>query len=188
MGWTGGQLTGPATALNLIEFELGAAFRSRVIATHKKGGVVYAGVRHHAGDQVFALVLLVERRDGMVWTKAMTDPDGPAYHDCPTSILDLLTATDDAYASRWRRPCRDRAARPRPRTGQQVRFAESITFTDGTPARCSPSWAAPGLPARTAPTWPSRVGRRARTRSLTRTTTPPAHPPRRRWSVRHERP
>jgi hypothetical protein len=135
MGWTGGQLTGPATALNLIEFELGADFRSRVIATHKKGGVVYAAVRHHADDHVFALVLLVERRDGLVWTKAMTDPDGPAYHHCPTSILDLLSPADNQYANRWRQRCRDHAARPKPRRGQQVRFAEAITFTDGSSGR-----------------------------------------------------
>jgi hypothetical protein len=132
MGWTAGQLTGPATALNLIEFELGAEFCSRVITTHKKGGVVYAAVRHHTDDKVFALVLLVERRDGVVFTKAMTDPEGLCYYDCPASILDLLTPTDDEYANRWRQRCRDRAAHPKPRKGQQVRFAQTISFTDGT--------------------------------------------------------
>jgi hypothetical protein len=132
MGWTAGQLAGPATALNLIEFECGADFRARVIATHKKGGVVYAAVRHHTDDLVFALVLLVERRDGVVFTKAMTDPEGPCYYDCPASILDLLTPTDDKYATRWRQRCRDRSARPKPRKGQKVRFAEPIRFTDGT--------------------------------------------------------
>lgn len=41
------------TALNLIEFELDAAFRARVLATHEKRGVVDAAFKGNS-DQVIA--------------------------------------------------------------------------------------------------------------------------------------
>lgn len=69
MGWTGGQLSKLFTALAAIEFDLGENFAPRVIDTALYGRVVYAAVRSRDGQEVFALVLLTERRDGLLYTK-----------------------------------------------------------------------------------------------------------------------
>lgn len=132
MGWTGGQLDGPATALNLIDFELGADFTKRVLATAKIGSVVYAAVRAHDDPSVvFGLVLLTERHDGMVYTKAITDTMGPAEDMCPARILALLSDTDSEYANQWRERCRARLAKPKPKPGDVVKFAHAFSFTNG---------------------------------------------------------
>lgn len=132
MGWTGGQLDARPTAHNLIAFDLGADFAARVIATAKLGSVVYAAVRAHDDPSVvFGLVLLTERRDGMVYTKPIDETMGPCEDMCPARILDLLTDTDSEYANQWRARCRARLAKPKPKAGQAVRFAHPFTFTNG---------------------------------------------------------
>ncbi|MCA1656674.1 MAG: hypothetical protein LC713_03020, partial [Actinobacteria bacterium] len=132
MGWTGGQLRGPRTALNLIEFELGSDLVARTIATAKIGGVVYAAVRSSDDKEaVWALVLLTEAHGGITYTKAMDETQGPCETTCPARILDLLTGTTSEYALAWRQACREHAAKPRPAKGQTVRFAQPVAFTNG---------------------------------------------------------
>jgi hypothetical protein len=68
MGWTAGHLKGPFTARAAIEFDLGAEFAARVIDTARYGQVIYAAVRSSDGQEVFGLVLLAERRNGVLCT------------------------------------------------------------------------------------------------------------------------
>jgi len=131
MGWTGGALQGPFTARAAIEFELGAEFTARVIDTVRYGTVIYAAVRSRDGSEVFGLVLLAERRAGILYTKAISEDLGPAEDCCPARILDLLTAPSNTYAREWRERCRTRLAKPRPRKGQTVAFAKALRFTNG---------------------------------------------------------
>lgn len=74
--------------------------------------------------------------------KDMTETMGPYDCDCPARILDLLSplkALEGEYeafsslanATRWRRECRDRQARPQIRVGQKLKFATKLSFTDG---------------------------------------------------------
>lgn len=130
MGWTGGALQGPFTARAAIEFDLGADFATRVIDTVRYGTVVYAAVRSKDGDEVFGLVLLAERKGGILYTKPVSEDMGPAEDRCPARILDLLTEPSNEYARQWRERCRARLARPRPRKGQTVVFAKPLTFTN----------------------------------------------------------
>jgi len=133
MGWTGGQLEGPFTSRAAIAFELGEEFERRVIATARYGTVIYAAVLPgRAGEEVFGLVLLAERQDGILYTKAIGEDEGPAEDDCPARILDLLGEPSNEYAREWRQRCRARLARPRPRPGQVVVFSSPLHFTDGT--------------------------------------------------------
>ena len=44
--------------------------------------------------------------------KTMDETMGPYYYDCPKSILDLLTETDNQSALDWRAKCRERAEKP----------------------------------------------------------------------------
>lgn len=37
--------------------------------------------------------------------KAMSEHDGPYYHNCPEKILKLLTTTDSEWANKWREKC-----------------------------------------------------------------------------------
>jgi uncharacterized protein DUF6927 len=131
MGWTGGQLQGPFTALAAIEFDLGADFAARVIDTVRYGTVIYAAVRSRDGKDVFGLVLLAERRGGIVYTKPISEDMGPAEDRCPARILDLLTAPSNDWARAWRERCRARLSKPRPRDGQTVTFTKALTFTNG---------------------------------------------------------
>jgi hypothetical protein len=58
-----------------------------------------------ATNRVSAVVIVVERRrddPGLYWVKVIHESEGPAYHSCPISILDLLTPTDDPEAQEWR--------------------------------------------------------------------------------------
>lgn len=41
--------------------------------------------------------------------KDMSEDMGPGCYDCPASILDLLSPTENEYALAWRQLCRDRA-------------------------------------------------------------------------------
>jgi hypothetical protein len=131
MGWTGGHLEGRFTALAAIEFDLGSDFASRVIDTVRYGTVIYAAVRSCDERQVFALVLLAERRGGVLYTKPISEDMGPAEDHCPARILDLLTEPSNDYARQWRERCRARLARPIPSKGQRVIFERELSFTNG---------------------------------------------------------
>ena len=131
MGWTSGQLQGQFTARAAIEFDLGADFAARVIDTVRYGTVIYAAVRSRDEKEIFGLVLLAERRDGVLYTKPISEDMGPAEDRCPARILALLTAPSNDWARKWRERCRARLVKPRPRKGQTVAFAKPITFTNG---------------------------------------------------------
>ena len=135
MGWTGGELQGPFTCRAAIEFDLGAEFAARVIDTVRYGTVIYAAVRSRDEKEVFGLVLLAERRDGILYTKPISEDMGPAEDRCPARILDLLTEPSNDWARKWRERCRARLAKPRPRKGQTVAFAKPLTFTNGADAQ-----------------------------------------------------
>jgi hypothetical protein len=130
MGWTAGHVEGPFTARAAIEFDLGAEFAARVIDTVRYGRVVYAAVRASRSDDVFALVLLTERADGVLYTKPVSEDMGPAEDQCPARILDLLSAPSNEHARQWRERCRARLAAPRARKGQTVVFTDPLTFAN----------------------------------------------------------
>lgn len=131
MGWTGGHLEGPFTALTAIEFDLGADFASRVIDTVRYGTVIYAAVRSQDQQQVFALVLLAERQDGVLYTKPISEDMGPVEDRCPARMLDLLTQPSNDYAREWRTRCRARIAKPVPRRGERILFTRELSLTNG---------------------------------------------------------
>ena len=131
MGWTAGHLQGPFTARSAIEFDLGGEFAARVVDAVRYGRVIYAAVRSSNGQEVFGLVLLTERRGGVLYTKPISEDMGPVEDYCPAGILDQLTEPSNQHACEWRRRCRARVARSRPRQGQRVVFAKPLQFTSG---------------------------------------------------------
>jgi|ERR1700722_2080038 len=131
MGWTAGHLQGPFTARAAIEFDLGVELAARVIDTTRYGHVIYAAVRSNDGQEVFGLVLLAECRDGVLYTKPISEDMGPAEDCCPARILDQLTEPSNQHARRWRQRCRARLAMPRPCQGQKVVFTRPLQFANG---------------------------------------------------------
>lgn len=131
MGWTAGALEGPFTARAAIAFDLGEEFAERVIDTARYGTVIYAAVRSLEGPGVFGLVLRAERRNGVLFTKPISEDMGPVEDGCPARILDLLSEPSNEHAREWRRRCRARLSRSRPSRGQTVVFAEPLRFLDG---------------------------------------------------------
>ena len=60
--------------------------------------------------------------------KDMSEDMGPLYSDCPESILNLLTPTDNKRALAWRQKCRQRLNKPPLRTDSIIRFENEICF------------------------------------------------------------
>lgn len=79
-----------------------------IIKSTLVGSVWYGAVKHD--NEVFGCVILtsVRNEDWAKWFgyKDMDETMGPYYFDCPDSILNLLTPTDNEQANIWRDKCR----------------------------------------------------------------------------------
>ena len=102
--------------------------------------VFYAAVKTYATNEVWALVILIARdrshREYYNFTyKDMGEDSGPSDRTAPAKVLDLLTPTTNEYALAWRQACRENleteAARIRPKSGDTVKFANPLRFTNG---------------------------------------------------------
>lgn len=125
-----------------------------ILADSTIGGVWYAAVKGDDGD-VFAAVYILNwgRGEYNFGYKPGDEGMGPWDRKCPDKVLDLLspipdcdhdydpeTATLTTYCGRctarqWRADCRAynaaKAAKPKVKAGQIVRFAEPIGFSNG---------------------------------------------------------
>ena len=128
MGWTGHYTNRPSE--EVIREELSYGGYNTIVANR---GARY-WVLERDGER-FAVVVLVNRRDGMVYTKVMTEDMGPYECAFPLSFLDLLSPTDNEYALNWRERVRKhhatKQAKPKLATGDTIRLAESPKFSDG---------------------------------------------------------
>ena len=103
-----------------------------ILKSSMKGSVYYAAVKplkKYSEDingnkiivdipletqQVFGIVFLtqVDTKDYHNFSyKDMDETMGPCYYDCPKSILDLLSPTNNEYANNWRAKCREQIAK-----------------------------------------------------------------------------
>ena len=80
-----------------------------------RGSTYYAAIRRtdkETGEShVFGCVCLtsVDMKDYFNFSyKDMEESMGPYNYDCPASILDLLSPTDNEYALNWRQKCREK--------------------------------------------------------------------------------
>ena len=64
----------------------------------------------------FGVVVLTSMRDGMFCYKDMDETMGPFYYDCPTSILKLLTPTENETANKWRTACYEKHEKKKGKT------------------------------------------------------------------------
>lgn len=92
------------------EMDSGFSDGYEVVKSTMVGSTYYGAIRYKG--EVFACVALTGTRDREWWFayKDMDETEGPYCYDCPKSILDLLTPTDNKWAKEWRRKCRERIA------------------------------------------------------------------------------
>lgn len=108
MGWTSGDFSGRLTAKAAIAFALGEEFLELVLAAMRDRDVVYAAVQSGDSKEVWALVLILDRRGKRLCAKPIGEEMGPFDDHCPPEILDLLTAPSNDLARHWRNRCRAR--------------------------------------------------------------------------------
>jgi hypothetical protein len=119
MGWTYFQAPAGKRSLEILRGEWPSL---RFIDAEQIGSTVYAAVStSKAPADVFALVVLIDRRNGQFGYKDMDEGMGPYECQCPARILDKLSATANSYALEWRAKCReyhrDRVTRESTRAG-----------------------------------------------------------------------
>lgn len=86
-----------------------------------KSMVRYAGKDENGKDiyepisdgKVCGYVFITAVEKGEFFYKDMSEFSGPAQCDCPKSIINLLSETDDEWALEWRRRCLEQAAKPK---------------------------------------------------------------------------
>jgi hypothetical protein len=104
MGWTYFQAPAGKRSIEILRDEWPSL---RFIDAQQVGQTVYAAVStSKAPADVFALVVLVDRRNGQFGYKDMDEGMGPYESECPQRILDKLTPTQNSYALAWRARCR----------------------------------------------------------------------------------
>lgn len=86
--------------------------KSEVLKSCLVGRVVYLAVKltdyeNPQRNCVYAGVCLTGVHGNEFSYKDMCESEGPVYYDCPSSILNLLTDTQEQYAIEWRKKCRE---------------------------------------------------------------------------------
>lgn len=112
MGWTTLHKSKGHTMQAFFQGELGDT--TVIVKSAYKGFVFYAACYNTARPaDVWALVVLTKNcgsfYDNFAF-KMMDETCGPNEVGCPASILDLLSPTDSAVASDWRKSCREQLA------------------------------------------------------------------------------
>jgi len=130
MGWTGTQTDRPSHEVVREEIEYGGGY----VVVARRGR--YYAVKRLADGEVFGVVALTQRGEGMVYTKLVDESMGPYEKDAPIQILDLLSDPPvNEWAANWRAESRRRAeakkAMPVVRKGDTVRLSKPIKFTNG---------------------------------------------------------
>lgn len=112
MGWDFGHATHYTSDLRVDrKAEVEALFDSRykVLKSVFVGSTCYVALLDTQTLSVHADIILTKTNNREYFNfgyKAMGEEMGPCERDCPASILNLLTATDDEWALEWREDCR----------------------------------------------------------------------------------
>jgi hypothetical protein len=62
----------------------------------------YLAVTEKGSERVYAVVAIVERKNGNLTYKFIGEDEGPFYYDCPDSVFSLLTTPRTENAGLWR--------------------------------------------------------------------------------------
>lgn len=121
-----------------------AVGEDKVLRSWLRGNVYYAAVERIFYDnrkpkEVWALVCLTHyspraKYDNFAY-KDMDETMGPFCYDCPKSILDLLSPTENKEANKWRECCYNRIAKRKIlnklKDGARISFKSEGNYTSG---------------------------------------------------------
>lgn len=84
----------------------------KVLRSIVRNNVHYAAVLDLKTGEVFATVIvtdidLTDKEENFAY-RDMDETVGPQETDCPATILDMLSPTDNKYALEWRQKCREK--------------------------------------------------------------------------------
>lgn len=99
--------------------------------------VFYAAVRTKTTDEVWALVVLMQRMRGEhnFGYKDLAESMGPVESDAPAKVLDALTSTDNEYALQWRQRCRDNLGKRAEARKRQKAITVGVVIQTAIPLR-----------------------------------------------------
>lgn len=132
MGWTGIPGFYGGTKEKIEEVTRGFT-NTEVLKVRKVGSTIYSAMHNKDTDEVWCLVTLTAMDKGEFLYKSMSDKCGPGVVDCPVSILDLLTETDNEYANQWREKARKVAEvkSRKVKSGDIIKMAHPLSFAGG---------------------------------------------------------
>ena len=102
--WKKGKVDRKAECDSLLTWGEQTVLKSSMVGT-----TYYAAVKR--GDNVWGAIFLTATDGFDFGYKDMDETCMPYYFDCPVSILNLLTPTDNEYANKWRNACREKRAK-----------------------------------------------------------------------------
>lgn len=102
--WKKGKVDRKAECDSLLTWGEQTVLKSSMVGT-----TYYAAVKR--GDNVWGAIFLTATDGFYFGYKDMDETCMPYYFDCPVSILNLLTPTDNEDANKWRNACREKRAK-----------------------------------------------------------------------------
>lgn len=84
-----------------------------ILKSAVRGNVYYAAIRdrNNTDSKVWCEIIITSHKTqyGNFAYKSFSEYCNPYYYDCPKSILQLLTPTNDEYANAWRKGCKEKS-------------------------------------------------------------------------------
>lgn len=99
-----------------------------IVKSAVKGSTYYAALKNKNTQEISGMVCLTRTStvDHFNFTyKEIWEDMGPGESNCPKSILDMLTPTQNQYANEWRQRCRNNLSKPNP---QKLKIGTKIKF------------------------------------------------------------
>ncbi len=112
MGWDVTQVGRNITTRKFVEYdikqsydgiyELVKIFEGKNLYGQK---AFYVALKKIEDGKVFACVYLTRRKNGSIAVKVIGESSGPGQIEAPASFIELLSPTDNEWASEWRANC-----------------------------------------------------------------------------------
>jgi len=108
MGWTEYYAYGEKDKKELMIKDLEQYGTIKVLKSAMVGNVFYGACRAQNSQEIWGIVCLTSLKNGYFAYKDMDETMHPYYYDCPVSIINMLTPTNNEQANKWRQCCLER--------------------------------------------------------------------------------
>lgn len=130
MGWDYHHEVAPYDRRAICRSNIGNGYE--VIKDAVVGTTYYAAVKSPRDGKVRAVIILTKiDRNGYCnfGMKFMDEEMGPYRNDCPKSVLDALSPTDNKYAIEWRQACKDKLSEKKDTTLKNAPIGARLKVT-----------------------------------------------------------